>query len=95
MENAFTLKKCEICFKEATCVCFKCMSYFCDSCYNLVHQIEQRKTNKKDKIDLFIPIEVKCPEHNLVPMNLFCLDEQGKIEYNFIFHRTLLYILLL
>ena len=53
------------------------MGYFCDSCYNLAHKKENRKMHKKEKIDYFIPIDMKCPEHNLNVINLFCLDEKG------------------
>ncbi len=78
MENKQILKKCEICKIDATCVCFICMSYYCDSCFNLSHMNEEYKLHKKEKIDYFSPIDVKCLEHKLYPMSLFCLDEKGK-----------------
>ena len=53
------------------------MSYFCDSCFNLGHKNEERKSHKKQKTGNFIDYEVKCPEHKLVPLNLFCLDDKG------------------
>ena len=28
----FKLKKSEVCLIDATCLCFQCMTYFCDSC---------------------------------------------------------------
>ncbi len=34
---------------------------------------------KKKKIDYFAPIDTKCPENEKVPINLFCIDEKGKI----------------
>ena len=34
---------------------------------------------KKEKIDYFLPMDMKCPEHNLNPINLFCVDEKGNI----------------
>ena len=77
MKENSNIVKCEICLKDATCLCYKCMSYFCDNCFNFVHKIEERKTHKKEKIDYFVPVDIKCPEYNLVPMNLFCLDEKG------------------
>ena len=72
------IKKCEICKKEATWLCFKCMSYFCDSCFKLAHDDEDYKSHKKDKIDLYVPVELKCPQHKLHPMVLFCINEKGK-----------------
>ena len=33
--------------------------------------------HKKENIDPFIPIELKCPIHPQNPMNLFCVDEKG------------------
>jgi hypothetical protein len=56
------------------------MSYFCDNCFNYFHKIEERKSHTKEKIDYFIPIDIKCPEHNLVPMNLFCLNEKSTLK---------------
>ena len=81
MEFKPKIKKCEVCLLNATCLCYKCMSYFCDNCYNYFHKIEERKSHTKEKIDYFIPIDIKCPEHNLIPMNLFCLDEKGTLKY--------------
>ena len=86
-------KNCEVCKNEAKCLCFKCMSYFCDSCFKLSHSNEEYKNHKKDKIDLFVPIDLKCPEHKLYPMGLFCTNEKGNISftnYNIILYITLL-----
>ena len=74
------LKKCDICKIEATCLCYKCMSYYCDSCFKIAHNNEENKLHKKDKIDYFAPIDLKCLEHKLYPMGLFCLDEKGNIK---------------
>ena len=38
---------------------------------------EQTQSHKKEKIDYYVPIDVRCPEHKLNPMNLFCVDEKG------------------
>ena len=73
------LKKCEFCKKDATCLCFQCFSYFCESCFKLGHSNEEFQTHKKDKYDYFVPIDLKCPEHKLYPMGLFCVNEKGKI----------------
>ena len=72
------LKKCEVCKIDATCLCFQCMSYYCDSCNKLSHKNEENKLHKKEKIDYFSPIELKCPDHKLYPNGLFCVDEKGK-----------------
>ena len=72
------IKKCEFCKKDATCLCFKCMTYFCDSCFKLGHEEDNFKNHKKDKMDLYAPIDIKCPQHNLHPMDLFCINEKGE-----------------
>ena len=72
------LKKCESCQIDSTCLCFQCMSYFCDSCFKLTHNNEKKKLHKKDKIDPFAPIDIKCLQHDLHPMDLFCVKEKGK-----------------
>ena len=77
------LKKCEVCKIDATCLCFQCMSYFCDSCFKLSHNNEEFKPHKKEKIDYFVPIDLKCPEHKLYPLKLFCTKEKGNL-YNFL-----------
>ena len=87
-------KKCEICESQATLFCLECpIYYYCESCYKFVHDKKAKNNHKKEKIDLFIPIEAKCPEHKNVPFNLFCMDEKGKqnILNNKIFYRALLF----
>ena len=79
------LKKCEVCKNDATCLCFECMSYFCDSCFKLSHNNEEYKSNKKDKYDYYAPIDLKCQKHKLYPNGLFCVNEKGNsINFNFI-----------
>ena len=73
-------QKCEVCKTDATCLCFKCMSYFCDSCYKLAHNNEEYKSHKKDKIDYYVPIDLKCREHKLHPLCLFCINDKGNIS---------------
>ena len=75
------LKKCEVCKTEAMCLCFECMSYFCDSCFKFSHKNEENKSHKKDNIDYFVPIDLKCPEHKLHPMDLFCVQDKGNYLY--------------
>ena len=71
------IKQCETCLERATSLCYQCMAYYCDSCYNLAHKNETRKSHLKEKIDYYIPMDVKCPEHKLNVINLFCVDEKG------------------
>ena len=40
---------------------------------------KKSRSHKKEKIDLYDPIEEKRPEHEGNLMNLFCIDEKGKI----------------
>ena len=70
---------CEICNTDATCLCFMCKNYFCERCYKLIHDIKNDPKHKKEKIDPYVPIDIKCPQHPDVPMNLFCVDEKGNI----------------
>ena len=73
-------KKCEICKTKGLNLCFQCNSYFCDPCFKFVHEKKANSNHKKEKIDLFFPIDVKCPNHQEYPMHLFCVDEKGKLK---------------
>ena len=77
-EKVKLIKECEICKSNATCLCLKSYSYFCDSCFKFVHDKQANSNHKKDIIDPFIPIDIKCPEHDKHQMDLFCIDEKGK-----------------
>jgi len=79
MEVKPDLKKCDICKSKPTCLCYKCMFYFCDNCFKLAHSNDENKNHTKENIDLYVPIDLKCPEHNLYAMGLFCVDEKGNI----------------
>ncbi len=74
-------KKCEICLEQAEYICFKCYSYFCEACFKYVHDKKANHDHKKEKIDYFVPIDLKCHEHPKIAINLFCVDEKGKINY--------------
>ena len=75
-------KFCDICKSEATFLCMDCLyNYYCDSCYKFIHSMKINCNHKKEKIDYYIPIETRCPEHPNVALNLFCLDEKGKNIY--------------
>ena len=78
------IKECEICKSKATCLCFQCISYFCEAWFKYVHDKEVNSTHKKEIIDPFVPIDVKCPEHDKYPLDFFCVDEKGKS--NLFFH---------
>ena len=80
MEIQKILKQCEICkVEEAKTLCLDCYNYFCESCYKCVHDKKMNSNHKIEKIDLFVPINTICPEHTKSPINLFCIDEKGKI----------------
>ena len=45
MEVKPDFKKCDICKLESTCLCHKCMCYFCDSCFKFVHSKDANKNH--------------------------------------------------
>ncbi len=82
MNNSQTKNKlCELCHIQATCLCYKCFMYFCDSCFQFIHDKLSNKEHKKQKIDMYVPIDTKCIEHPYNILNLFCIDEKGKKLY--------------
>ena len=82
-EKQQNFKYCDICKSKATQLCLECLcnNYYCDSCYKLAHDNKENRNHKKEKIDYFVPIETRCPEHPNVALNLFCLDEKGNTIY--------------
>ena len=79
MENEKGINKvCDICGEIPTCLCFQCIMYLCDSCFKFIHDKNKNSGHKKEKIDYFAPIELKCPKHSKDRTNLFCIDENGK-----------------
>jgi len=70
------IKECDICKEPATTICYKCNSYFCGNCFKYVHNKPVNREYKKENIDPFIPIDIKCKIHNF-PINLFCIDDKG------------------
>ena len=89
-------KTCDICkVNEATSLCQTCFCYYCDVCYKPVHSMKENQDHKKEPIDYNVPIDTRCPDHDTIPINLFCIDEKGKINSNIIIYRTLLWYLLL
>ena len=80
MERVSSLiKKCEICGLNSTCLCFQRIEYSCDSCFKFIHDKELNSGHKKEKIDPYFPMDLKCPEHKKIPYNLFCIDEKVKL----------------
>ena len=75
------IKECETCEIKATCLCFECNEYFCDSCFKMNHDKNKKSNHMKENIDLYVPIELKFQNHKNNPLNLFCLDEKGNIIY--------------
>ena len=43
----------------------------------MIHDIKKNPKHKKENIDLFVPIDLKCQEHPKDRINLFCLDDKG------------------
>ena len=70
-------KKCELCKDNATSLCFQCYMYLCDSCFKFIHDKPVNNQHKKEKIDYFVPIDIKCPKHSKDRMNLYCVDDKG------------------
>ena len=76
-------KKCEICKEIANNLCLSCMFYLCDNCFKFIHDKSINSQHKKEKIDYFVPLDAKCPEHPKYVMDFFCVDEKGIFFYNY------------
>ena len=72
-------KNCELCKELASNICYECCLYLCDSCFSFLHEKKANLFHKKEEIDPLISIDIKCPEHPNVPMNLFCSKEKSNI----------------
>ncbi len=80
-EKQKNYKLCDICKSQAIYLCMECIiNYYCESCYKYIHDIGDNKNHKREKIDYFVPIDTRCPEHPKVPLDLFCIDEKGNIN---------------
>ena len=60
---------------------FNAQFIFAINAINLYIVWKKNDNHKKETIDAFVPIDLKCPNHPKIPLNLFCLDEMGKILY--------------
>ena len=79
--NQKNFKHCDMCkFIEASCLCSKCFSYYCEGCFKQVHGVKENKDHKKETIDYNVPIDTRCPDHDKNPINLFCIDEKSNIN---------------
>ena len=73
------IKICDLCQNnKATSTCYDCTSNFCKSCFDLIHNTKINSEHKKEEIDPFVSINVKCPEHPKIINNLFCVEEKNK-----------------
>ena len=77
-QNKNLIKECELCSTYASCLCFECISYFCHNCYKIIHDIKKNPIHKKEDIDAFVQIDLKCQKHPKDRIYLFCVDEKGK-----------------
>ena len=76
-QDSTYIKSCDICGINSSCICFSCLNYFCDSCFTIIHDKEKNSCHKKEEINPYIPIELKCEKHPKNPLNLFCINEKG------------------
>jgi len=44
----------------------------------IIHDKPANNQHKKEKIDYFVPIDIKCPKHPKDRMNLYCVDDKRK-----------------
>ena len=77
------IKECDSCESNASCLCFICKEYYCDSCFKVAHGKSKKSNHKKEKIDIYVPIDLYCQSHPDIPLNLFCIDEKGKYLFNY------------
>lgn len=76
-DNNSEEKLCELCKEEATCICYNCTFYLCDACFRFLHEKKANSEHKKEDIDPFVSIDIKCSEHPKIQMSLFCLEEKS------------------
>ena len=83
MEDKIAEKNCELCEEKASNICFDCSLYLCDSCFTFLHKKKAKIGHKKEEIDPFIFLDIRCPLHPKIPMSLFCAEEKSKYIYIF------------
>lgn len=97
MENGIKKeeKECEICKSTATNICYDCLNYLCDSCFEFIHIKSANLLHQTESIDSFLSIDIKCPEHPQNSINLFCATEKSKIFFiYFLIYRIILFNML-
>ena len=52
-DNMEGAKECIRCEEVATIVCFDCKTYYCEDCFNLMHQKKKTQSIKMKKLVLF------------------------------------------
>ena len=77
-KNSKNIRECEMCDSSATCLCFECNNYLCENCYKMIHNLKKNISHKKENIDSFVPIDLKCPTHPKDRMSLFCINDKRK-----------------
>ena len=83
MENQQNnFKYCEICKSQAKYLCLECLNnYYCESCYKFIHDKGDNNSHKKETIDYFVPIDIKCLTHLKNNLDLFCCEQKGNIYF--------------
>ena len=71
-------KLCNICKSKVNYICFECSNnFYCESCFKMVHNKKENINHQKFDVDYFIQAKTLCPEHQTIPLNIFCLTENG------------------
>ena len=71
-------KKCELYELDSTSLCFQCKMYLCETCFKYIHDKNAKSGHKKELIDFFVKIDIKCPLHPDNYNSLFCINEKSK-----------------
>ena len=75
------IKVCEICKNDANCLCFQCISYFCDSCYKFVHDKKTNEQHKKENIDSYFQLKQNVLIILKIELIYFVLMKKVKISF--------------
>ena len=65
-----------MCDSDATCLCFTCLYYYFEKCFQIIHNLKKNITHKKELIDLYVSFDLKCPAHPNNAIELFCLEDK-------------------